>query len=128
MENNTYENYNANPEQPVQPQYQEPQYQAPQYQPQYQAAYQPQPDALAGSVLTKGILSVVFACTFIVSFLGIIFGAQGKNLAAQCAAINGGYLPGKARAGKYLSIGGFIGGIVMTALFGIYFLALLSSL
>lgn len=105
MENNTYENYNEYTQQA----------------PQYQA------DALAGSVLTKGILSVAFACTFFVSFLGIIFGAQGKNLASRCAAMNGGYLPVKAKVGRGLSIGGFIGGIVMTALFGIYFLALLAS-
>ncbi len=110
MENNTYENYNAAPQQP-------------QYQ--YQA---PQPDALAGSVLIKGILSVAFACSFFVSFLGIIFGAQGKSLASSCAAMNGGYLPPKAKVGRYLSIGGFIGGIVMTALFGIYFLAFLAAL
>lgn len=103
MENNTYENYNEYPQ------------------------YPPQADALAGSVLTKGILSLAFACTVFVSFLGIIFGAQGKNLAARCAAMNGGYLPAKAKVGRALSIAGFIAGIVMTACFTIGFLAGLAS-
>jgi len=112
-------------QQPVQPQYQQPQYQQVQYQPN---PHQQQIEELNSSILTKGILSVVFACTFFASFLGIIFGVQGRSMADSFYPTTGIPLHGKGRVGKYLSLGGFIGGIVMTGIFTFYLICIMAAL
>ena len=119
----------AQPVQPTQPVYQpvQPVYQQP-VQPVYSQPVYAQPTPvtpvgapamgamnpeLAKSVLVMGIVAVATACTVWFSFLGIIFGAIGlskaKKFTEEC-----GQLFGKARIGKYLSLGGLIGGAVIS--------------
>ena len=81
---------------------------------------------LAKSVMIMGILSVAFACSFYLSLGGIIFGAIGlskaKKFMEEC-----GQLFGKAKIGKYLSLGGLIGGCVMAGICAIYFLIFIAA-
>lgn len=81
---------------------------------------------LAKSILIMGIIAVATACSVWFSFLGIIFGAIGlskaKKFTEQC-----GQLFGKAKVGKYLSLGGLIGGAAMTAYFAFYIAAAIIS-
>lgn len=127
-------NCGAPAEQPQQPQYQEPQYQQPQYQqpqyqePQYQQPqYQqpvytqpmtpvgdPQERALAKSILTFGILSIAFACSFYFAFMSIIFGAINIGKVKQYGASYP--IAGKAKVGNILGKVGFVLGIVFTVL------------
>ena len=108
----------AAPQQPQyqQPQYQQPQYQQPQYQqPTYYAQPAPNPGVSGKPALTFGILGIIFACTFYLSFLGIIFSAigLGKAKAFRAAA---GQLYGPAKVGKILATIGLIVGIIMTVI------------
>ncbi len=113
--------YEAPQQQPVyaapqQPQYQQPQYQQPQYQqPTYYAQPAPNPGVSGKPALTFGILGIIFACTFYLSFLGIIFSAigLGKAKAFRAAA---GQLYGPAKVGKILATIGLIVGIIMTVI------------
>ena len=116
--------------QPQQPQYQPPVYNQPQYQqPAYsQQQAQPQYAQPVGEntspLLVFGILALAFACTFYVSFLGIVFGAMQKNkLEAYLAA--GGIYAGKAKVGGILGKVGLIVGIVLTAIFAVYLTVLI---
>ena len=128
---------------PQQPQYQQPQYQQPQQyaQPQYQQYQQPQyqqqptyyaqPQPADAGVsgkpaLTFGILGIVFACTFYLSFLGIIFSAIGigKAKAFRAAA---GQLYGPAKVGKILATIGLIVGIILTVIFVIWLIAIIAA-
>ncbi len=108
--------------------YQEPVYQSPVYeqpqQPTYQTTVVPSPAVPSSSVLTWGILGLAFACSFYISFLGIIFSiiAQNKAKAYQAA---GGQLTGKAKVGSILAKVGLIVGIVLTAILAIYLLVLI---
>ena len=102
-------------------------------QPQYGYAPQPQPvysaptgapigagdPEAAKSCMITGILAAAFACSFFLSFLGIVFGPMGLSKCKQYLAQYGSY-PVKVRVGKYLSIGGLAMGIFMTVYFGIY--------
>lgn len=74
---------------------------------------------LQGEILKWGIMGLAFACSFIVSFLGIIFSKKALNLSEEYIRLNG-EITGKARVGRHLAKGGFFGGIGMTALFGLY--------
>lgn len=123
MENN---NFNQQEQQPVYEQPQQPA-QAPVYEQPAQAPVYAQPvyapvqqlESLASSALTMGILSLVFTCTFFLSFLGIIFGAIGKSRAKQFALLNG--VPaGKAKVGSILSTIGLIFGIILTVIVFLY--------
>ena len=73
-----------------------------------------------------GILAVAFSVTYILSFLGIIFGAIGltkaKKFSEEC-----GQLFGKAKIGRFLSLGGLIAGSVITAYIAFYILAAVLS-
>ena len=131
----------AQPTQPAQPTYtapEQPTYTAPAQPtyteiPTYQTAAQPafaepidqarEADKRdrAKSILIKGILSVVFPETFFLAFLGIIFGSQGKRLAAQFEADYQTLTP-MARVGKILSTVGFILSWVMTGFVIFYIL------
>lgn len=76
---------------------------------------------LSKSILTKGILALVFSCTFWLSFLGIVFGCiTSKRTQMFCNA--GNVLTGKAKVGSILGKVGLILGIVLTAIFVIYLL------
>lgn len=110
---------------PVQPQYQQPQYTAqPQYQqPQYNAVPIYNQNVSSGPVLTWGIIGLAFACTFFLSFLGIIFSAVGRGKANSYLRQTG-QLTGKAKVGSILSLVGLILGIVMTVIFIIYLIGI----
>ena len=77
-------------------------------------------DQLAGSILTNGILSLVFSiATVFLSFIGIIFGAIGKSKAKEFESKFGELSP-KARVGKILSGIGFGVGIGFTVFWALY--------
>ena len=107
--------------QPAQPQYAQPQYQPQQYdyaQPQYNAGApmeDPVERNLSKSILIFGILGIAFACTFYLSFLGIIFGAIALSKAKKYAA-SGYVVTGRAKVGKILGLVGLILGIVMVVI------------
>ncbi len=67
-------------------------------------------------ILVFGILSLAFAQTFYLAFLGIIFGAVSKSKLRSYLA-SGGSLAGTAKVGRILGKIGFILGIVLTCLF-----------
>ena len=133
----------AAPVQQAAPQYEAPAPEAPSYEaPAYNAApvydaapaYTPAPaynaapaeNPFAGSVLTWGIMALAFACSFYISFLGIVFGIKAKNTAADALAANNGQpLSGKAKVGAILGKVGLIVGIVMTAILALYLLILI---
>ena len=81
---------------------------------------------LAKSTMVMGILAVAFSVSYILSFLGIIFGAIGltkaKKFSEEC-----GQLFGKAKIGRFLSLGGLIAGSVITAYIAFYILAAILS-
>lgn len=114
----------AYPQQPAQP-YQQP-YQQPYPQQGYaapQAPADPQQEAESKSILTFGILALAFGCSFYLSFLGIIFGAIEKGKANAFQATYG--LTGRAKVGSILGKIGFILGIVLTALFVVWLIAII---
>ena len=133
-------NNNYNPNEPVQPQYQQPvqpQYQQPaqpQYQqpvqPQYQQPVQPQYQqpvsaAPAGAptptnILIFGIIGLALSCIPFASIAGIIISAIGlKKSNAYVAA--GGIACGQSKTGRILARVGLIVSIVMTVFWAIYF-------
>ena len=101
------------------PVYQEPVYQEPVTQPIYQVpndtpAADPEKEAAAKSLLVSGILAVAFcAGAYFTGIVALIMGAVGLGKAKKFAAAYGNFTP-KARVGKYLSLAGLIGGIVLT--------------
>lgn len=101
------------------PVYQEPVYQEPVTQPVYQVpndtpAADPEKEAAAKSLLISGILAVAFcAGAYFTGIVALIMGAVGLGKAKKFAAAYGNFTP-KARVGKYLSLAGLIGGIVLT--------------
>ena len=109
------------PVQPVQPVYAQPTPVAPMGMPI--GANNPE---LAKSVLVMGIIAVATACTVWFGFLGIIFGAIGLNKAKKFTE-ECGQLFGKAKVGKFLSLGGLIGGAVVTAYVAFYILMAIIS-
>ena len=127
----------AAPVQQAAPQYEAPAQEVPSYEaPVYDAApaYTPAPaynavsaeNPFAGSVLKWGIMALAFACSFYISFLGIVFGIKAKNTAADALAANNGQpLSGKAKVGAILGKVGLIVGIVMTAILALYLLILI---
>ncbi len=66
-------------------------------------------------VLVWGILGLAFACSFWLSFLGIIFSAIAKGKANNYFATYG-YDSKKATVGQKLATAGLIVGIILTAL------------
>ena len=75
--------------------------------------------AEAKSCMIMGILAAAFSCTFIASFMGIIFGIIGMSKAKRYVRDYNVYTA-KVRVGKYCSIGGLAMGIFMTILLFIY--------
>ena len=74
----------------------------------------------AKKILTLGICSVAFSCTFWLGIVGWILGSICKNKVREHEA-RFGPVSHMAKVGKYLGVGGFIGGIVMTALSSMYY-------
>lgn len=74
-------------------------------------------EALAGSCLTWGIVSLIFAET---GLLGLIFAIVGKNKVKAFKA-TGAMLTGKAKVGSILSTIALILSIIMLVVWVIYF-------
>jgi len=88
----------------------------------------PADPGLATSILVMGIVAVATACTVWFGFLGIIFGIIGLNKAKKFTE-ECGQLFGKAKVGKFLSLGGLIGGSCVTAYVVFYiFLAVITAI
>lgn len=73
------------------------------------------PGVSATPVLVWGIIGLSFACTFYLSFLGIIFSAVALNKFKAFYAATG-YNAGKAKVGRILAKVGLILGIVLTSI------------
>lgn len=71
-------------------------------------------------VLVWGIIGLAFSCSFVLSFLGIIFSIIGLNKAKNFAAFTGNAYSKQASIGRRLSIAGIIVGAIFTVLFIIY--------
>ncbi len=81
-----------------------------------------------GSVLTFGILALVFACTLILSALGIVFGAIARSRAYRYLRETG-RSTGQVTTGRILGTIGLVLGIVICAIYGTQiFLEILSDL
>ncbi len=100
----------------------------PSHEPSHEPSYEPSYDAAqfntpltntpavsSTPILVFGILALSFACTFYLSFLGIIFGAITMSRAKSFLATMGS-LSGKAKTGRILGKVGLILGIVLTAI------------
>lgn len=112
------------PVQPVQPVYAQPTPVAP----MGGMPMGPSDPGLAKSILVMGIVAVATACTVWFGFLGIIFGIIGLNKAKKFTE-ECGQLFGKAKVGKYLSLGGLIGGSCVTAYVAFYiFIAIITAI
>jgi predicted RNA-binding Zn-ribbon protein involved in translation (DUF1610 family) len=79
-----------------------------------------------GPVLVWGILGLAFACSFFLSFLGIIFSVIGLKKANQFASFTGGAYSKQASIGRGLSKAGLIVGIILTVFFVIYLISLIA--
>ena len=73
------------------------------------------------NVLTWGIVAAAFACTFFLSFLGIIFGSIALKKADSYIAMHG-PISTQVKVGHILSKVGIIAGIILTILCVLYFL------
>lgn len=76
---------------------------------------------LAKSTLIFGIMAVAFACSYYLGLGGVIFGIIGLNKAKKFTE-ECGQLYGKAKIGKFLSLGGLIGGAVLGGISLLYIL------
>ena len=111
------------PVQPVTPVYAQPTPVAPMGMPMG-----PSDPGLATNILVMGIVAVATACTVWFGFLGIIFGIIGLNKAKKFTE-ECGQLFGKAKVGKFLSLGGLIAGSCVTAYVVLYiFLAVIAAI
>jgi hypothetical protein len=72
-------------------------------------------DSEGKSILVFGILGVAFACSVYFAFLGMIFSIIAR-VKLKRYLNNYGETRGTATVGKYFSLGGLIGSIVMTVL------------
>ncbi len=75
-------------------------------------------------VLVWGILGLAFACTFFLSFLGIIFSCIGLKKANAYYQFTNYAQSGQAKTGRALSKAGLIVGIILTVLCVIYVIAI----
>ena len=86
----------------------------------------PDPDALekknnslSGEILKWGIMSLAFAQSFWLAFLGIVFYTKMKKKAAEYVKLFG-ELRGRASVGHGLGLAGLIVGIALTVLLALY--------
>ncbi|MBQ7474464.1 MAG: zinc ribbon domain-containing protein [Clostridia bacterium] len=93
--------------------------------PVYDYPHTPAPATLPGeneaakSILTFGILSLAFACTWVLSFLGIVFAAIGLSKVRNYVSTYG-PVHHKAKVGRILSKVGLPVSIALTVLFILY--------
>ena len=109
-------------EQPAAPVYQQPAYEQPVYR---EPAVNEEAASLSTPILVFGIMGLAFACSFYLSFLGIIFSAIGKGKVKQFLAA-GGQLSGKAKVGSILAKVGLIVGIILTVFFVIWLIVMIA--
>lgn len=83
-------------------------------------AYEERKNALAGSVLTWGILGLAFSCSSWLAILGIIFSNIAKKKAVEYETLAG-ELEGRAKVGRGLAKAGFIVGIIMVVYLAVCF-------
>ena len=76
-------------------------------------------DVSPNNILVWGILAASFGVSFVLSFLGIIFGAITLGKANRFIA-DYGPISGKVKTGHILSKVGIIAGSILTALFLLY--------
>ena len=81
-------------------------------------------DTLSGEILKWGIMSLAFAQSFWLSFIGIIFYAKMKKRAKKYSKLFGD-LTGRASVGHGLGTAGLIVGIILTVIFAIYLMTIL---
>ena len=89
--------------------------------------YRPQQRESGGGILALAILSLVFAETFFLSFVGLIFGYIAKSK-INSYIIRNGELDAPGKVGRGLSTAGIIVSWIMTGLFVLYIIALLALL
>lgn len=111
---------------PVQPVYGYAQQPVQPVQPVYQAAVSGNPEE-AKSCMITGIIAAALSCTFIASFMGIVFGIIGLNKTKAYTEKYGQYTA-KIRVGKYCSIGGIAFGGFMTLYAIIYLIAIIGMI
>lgn len=116
-------------EQPVceQPVYEQPPHQYIQPVPEIPGVPTPQQQSDSNSLLVFGILGLAFACTFYLSFLGIIFSAIAKGKSRDYLFRYGAHY-GKAKVGRILANIGLPVGIVLTCLFVTYLIVYVAIL
>lgn len=83
--------------------------------------YQQEKDDLSGEVLKFGILGLAFACSGLLSLLGLIFSIIARAKAGAFARRYGD-TEGRATVGKHLGKAGLIVSISLTAFFVVYFI------
>lgn len=83
--------------------------------------YQQEKDDLSGEVLKFGILGLAFACSGLLSLLGLIFSIIARAKAGAFARRYGD-TEGRATVGKHLGKAGLIVSISLTAFFIVYFI------
>ena len=88
------------------------------------AAAEAKKNSLAGSILTWGILSLVFSDTFFLSLLGFIFSFKVSSLVNEYEQTFG-PTTGRARVGKIFGTVGKILGLILTIFATLYFFALI---
>ena len=99
--------------------YSDPSFSSPGYDPNGYAERPIVPAEIVSSIFKYGLMGAIFADTFFLSFLGIIFGAMARKKSNEMLAAYG-YQPGKARAGRILGIVGIALGIALTVLLLFY--------
>jgi len=87
----------------------------------------PQSGDNGSGIMVLGILAIAFGAFYILAPGGIICGAIGLSKAKKFIEENG-QLFGKAKIGKFLSLGGLILSCVMTGIILIYFIALIAGI
>ena len=87
--------------------------------------FEKEKDKLSGSILTTAILSLAFSFTFLFSWVGLVF-AIISRVKVSSYVEQFGETEGRASVGKGLGIGGLITSIVMSAIFLLYVVILVS--
>lgn len=94
-------------------------YAAPINTPSYDSAPAPSPTP----ILVFGIIALAMACSFWLSFVGIIFGALTRSK-VNAYEMQGGQPSGMVKTGSKLGKAGLIVGIIMTVLFVVYLIVI----